>query len=564
MLGWFKSRQRSDNERLQAEVREFELKAAASAPIVADAGGAFGAPWQLSQPSLGQHRQQLAAFNGYAYTCVSAIAKRIAERELFVARVPTSPAGPGAAGYGPRTMKASGGEGGMRRRKSLADGLEPLPTHPLIDLLGDPNPVMVRWTLLYVTVAALELTGRAYWWIKQTPDGWELWPLPPHLVTPIHAKGQLFAGWKVKPDGNAEGFTLPAEAVCYFFLPDPADPLGAISPLQAQAKSINIDEMLQQSQAADFRNGVKPSVILKAGRIKDSTGRPMDARHILTPEQRQQLINAINKAFAGYTKTGGTMIVDGLIEEITEFGRKPSEMGYLDSGSQVRSRIFQAFGVNPLIVGEIEGANRAQAVVAEESFCANVVNPLLTLMSQTITAWVCPIFAADGQRFEAWFDPCRANDDELTFKQWSLGLARGACTNDEYRIEVLGLPAMEKPASSPANESGGEAAGAATIAPDTVADVQATALNGAQIDSLLRIAEMVSAGELTPEAARALIAAAFPLLGESAVDRIVSALKPGTVTAAISPAAAELAKSLNPYNLRPLEQKRLPSGLWLK
>ena len=47
---------------------------------------------------------------------------------------------------------------------------------------------------------------------------------------------------------------------------------------------------------------------------------------------------------------------------------KPTEMDFLDSGNgHQESRIFQAFGVNPIIVGEIQGANRAQAAVAEAS-----------------------------------------------------------------------------------------------------------------------------------------------------------------------------------------------------
>jgi hypothetical protein len=53
-------------------------------------------------------------------------------------------------------------------------------------------------------------------------------------------------------------------------------------------------------------------------------------------------------------------------------------------------------------------------------------------------------------------------------------------------------------------------------------DVQATALNGAQVSSLLAIANQLSIGELPKEGARALIEAAFPATPKELIDTIVS------------------------------------------
>lgn len=53
-------------------------------------------------------------------------------------------------------------------------------------------------------------------------------------------------------------------------------------------------------------------------------------------------------------------------------------------------------------------------------------------------------------------------------------------------------------------------------------DVQATALNGAQVSSLLAIANQLSIGELPKEGARALIEAAFPATPKDLIDTIVS------------------------------------------
>lgn len=214
------------------------------------------------------------------------------------------------------------------------------------------------------------------------------------------------------------------------------------------------DEQLQLSQAAAFANGIKPGVILTAGRLP-GVGSVPGQRPVLTPEQRKQLITAIKNAYQGVIKNGDPIIVDGLIEAIEKFSNTPDEMDYLNSGTQLKSRIMQAFGVNPLIVGEIAGANRAQAFVAESNFCANVINPILILLGEVLTAWVGPRFASPGEKLTVWFDPARAKDDEISLRAWSLAAQRGFVTANEFRRNVLNIGDIEGgdvlPAPAPAS-----------------------------------------------------------------------------------------------------------------
>lgn len=59
-----------------------------------------------------------------------------------------------------------------------------------------------------------------------------------------------------------------------------------------------------------------------------------------------------------------------------------------------------------------------------------------------------------------------------------------------------------------------------------VEDVQATALNGAQVDSLVSIITSVSEGKLTAATARPLIQAAFPLIPAEQVNAMLAGIKP--------------------------------------
>jgi capsid protein len=66
-----------------------------------------------------------------------------------------------------------------------------------------------------------------------------------------------------------------------------------------------------------------------------------------------------------------------------------------------------------------------------------------------------------------------------------------------------------------------------TMAPETVQD---TALNGAQVQALLELAQSVAGGILSVEAAKALAAAAFPLVPEEIINRIFDNIEPNSLT----------------------------------
>ena len=158
---------------------------------------------------------------------------------------------------------------------------------------------------------------------------------------------------------------------------------------------------------------------------------------VLEPEQRRELIQAILSVYEGAVNYNEPLIIDGMIEGVEKFTTTPQEMDFLASGDQVKSRILQAFGVNPIIVGEIAGANRAQAIVAEESFCENTVNPLIELLSESLTAWAAEFFA---EPLAAWIAPAVPHQAELDLQKWNAALRGGAVTVNEYRRNVLNLP----------------------------------------------------------------------------------------------------------------------------
>lgn len=318
-----------------------------------------------------------------------------------------------------------------------ADGLEPLDQHPLLDVLADPNPLMVAWSLMFSAVASLELTGRSLLWATVQDGKRVLMPIPTTWIESIDHKRTVFT---IRPAGLAKSFPVPGDEVCHFFYPDPSNPYGCLSPLQQIAEAVEADNSIQLSQWRAFKNGINPRVALVVGKNPGIPGAGEGVRPRLNARQRRQLFNAIMSEYGGEENTDKPIILDGLIERVEKLSTTPREMDFLNSSKLTKARILQGFGVNPILLGETEGANRASAYVAEEIFVSNKINPIIQLLSQTMTEWLGPVFSKPNEKLVVWIEPAVARDAEMELRRWQVGGQLGFVSPNEYRRTLLGLP----------------------------------------------------------------------------------------------------------------------------
>ena len=348
--------------------------------------------------------------------------------------------------------------------KTLDTDIEQIESHPLLEALADPNPIMVPWTLLFHTIASLLITGKTYWWFIEGDDGLQIWPVPSDWVTPVHTDDELFVAYRVRPLGGVgtEGQLVDADEMAYFYLPDPGAPIGAVSPLQSQAPAIAVEEQMQIAQYRSMKNGVNPGVMIMAGRHPSMTGIGEGPRVILSPSQKRELYAAVKQSWQGAANFNTPIIVDGgLIQGVERFTLTPQELDFLQSETMVKARIFQAFGVSPIIAGEIAGVNRAQAAVADALFTGNVVNPLCELIGQTMTKYI----GEDDVYF--WIETAQADDAEMKLRNWQVLCQYGAVTKNDLRREIGGLPPVEDGDEyvAPAGAGGSAFGGGAFVPP---------------------------------------------------------------------------------------------------
>ncbi len=327
--------------------------------------------------------------------------------------------------------------------KALSEQIDILNVHPIIDLVENPNrfPAGTQYSLKWCTVFSLNATGKAYWYVRKNPAkesaGHDLYYLPSTWVFPAVNNENEQIGWVVKSPSQEQGLPVPYEDIVPFVIPDPSHPAYSLSYLQTQAPAVNTDDKIQTANYRAMENGIYPGLALHVASVKNPVNGTETVPE-LTPDQRKQLIDTVMGAAAGATKFGMPFIVDGMIEKISTVTNKPAEMAFRDGAKDQQERIFLAYGVNPIVAGQIENANRASSFVAHEGFYRTVVNPLLTLMGQTLTKYLAPRFANGKKGLYVWFEEALARDEDLHLRQLQMGLIHGLLEGNEYR-EAIGL-----------------------------------------------------------------------------------------------------------------------------
>lgn len=390
------------------------------------ANGPGGVPNYRSD--LSNASEQLRHFRGWTYAAVRPIAQRIAGQPIHVGRA------------------KSAGKIGTKS----PDDITPLDNHELVKLFSDPNGLMVAWSLMFSTVASLEITGRQLWWL---PERKQILPVPTPWIKSFNGASRI-TSFTVQPPYTGQQFDLNADECVLFSYPNPGDPHGACSPLQAVAGAVDSDEAIVQSQATMFRRGINPQHAIIVGNDPETKLRPR-----LNGAQQRQIIEAIRKRYGGFWNNGDPLILDALIEDVKVLSNTPREMDYLKSGDSAKARIMQGFGTNAIIAGQIEGSNRASADAADKHFVDYTVNPKIDLMSQTLTSWLRYVYSDPS--LVVWIEPCVANDAETSLKWAQLLVQAKSITKDELRVLtpfgldiakfgdelVAGAPAPQQPAN---------------------------------------------------------------------------------------------------------------------
>ncbi len=375
------------------------------------------AGWWQDDPA-----EQLRNYRSWVYAAINAIAQEAARNRPFLYR-----------------------NTGQAEHEMIA-----LPhTHPLCRLLDRPNPWLTPWELWYLTVVYLELTGNAFWYIAPqcvtdvrmgTPG--EIWIIPTPWVRVVPDRTHFVKAYQIAAPGMATEEFAPEEII-HLKYPNPLDPHYGLSPLQANALSVDANTALLQSRYHTFQAGSRPGVVLQTEQtLSDQTVARLEEKLMAKLSGRENWHRPL-------------VLEQGL--KASPWTLTPAEMDFLNSSRMTRDEILAVFRVPPPITGIVENMGLGADIWfgARVMFCEGTIQPKLDLIGQVLTRDLAHHYGPD---VAVSFPECsprnldqRRKDDELdatlglrTFNE--IRKARGLDPYPDPRFDKPILPANREDA----------------------------------------------------------------------------------------------------------------------
>lgn len=360
------------------QARALNLPAAPMAP-----------PPFLGGSALTSRTRQLAAYQGWVYAAVSAIAGRVAGVPL-------------------RLSAVSNGD------KAEVAG------HPLLTLMSRPNPIMSGRQFRFTVMSQMDLTGMAFVLVAADRLGrpGQLWPLNPADLIEITSggtTGQAITGFVFQSPGGQRQTYSPGE-ILYFRHPSPSNLIYGSSPIEAMAHAYDIDTAVRVYQRNFFRNSARPEVVLST-----------DQR--LTEQEAKRILTRWNQKHQGLAHVFEPTVLDaGLNVKPLNFSAKDFE--FMALAGWTRDNILAAYGVPAGKLGLVNDVNRANSQGIDITFNAECIKPRLDLIEDVLNAFLAPRF---GSGLVLAHDNPVPTDREQGHKEAMDMLDRGVITINELR-----------------------------------------------------------------------------------------------------------------------------------
>lgn len=435
--------------------------------------------------------------------------------------------------------------------------------HPLWSVLHDqPNPEMDKFMFFDMQIPLQVNAGDAYAEKQRDTAGniVALWPIHRDRVRirygPILDRdGEVLGkdGGRVYMVRSEDGTSYGIEARDMLHVPGAMslDGINGRGLVSVAAKALGVIESTEEHVEAFYENGATPDVVISfKGQIP--------------AEEKQNLRASWSKNHAGAKNAhkmlllGGepsveqlginpkdALLIDGRkfgVAEVSRFWRVP--LHFLSELDRATMNNIEVLGIDFITftlgswIARWEQAMKRQLLTPEErlrySFKFNV-NALMRGDSAARSQYYQRMFDMgmmsinEGRELED-MNPIEGGDryfilasnrvpldriDDVAMLNPS-GASAAATAGDEPKADdEPAADAGKEPQSGESQTDEAQAAEAGTV------NIQATALNGAQITALVMVADKLSLGELPKEGARSLIQAAFPATDRKLIDVIV-------------------------------------------
>ena len=306
--------------------------------------------------------------------------------------------------------------------------------HPLLRVLGRPNPQQGQADFLEALFGQFVLSGDAYVEaVGQAADGApsELYVLRSDRMKVVPGRDGWPAAYEYSVGARKVRFDMQGELapICHVRSFHPQDDHYGLSPVQAAACALDVHNAACRWSKSLLDNAARPS-----GAI---VYRGVDGQGQLGEDQYSRLVDEIEANHQGARNAGRPMLLEGGLDW-KPMGFSPADMEFQKTKESAARDIALAFGVPPMLLGLPGDATYANYAEANRAFYRLTVLPLVARIAGSLSNWL-PRFTGDSVVLTADLDgvPALALERE---SQWQRVASADFLSVAEKR-RMLGLPA---------------------------------------------------------------------------------------------------------------------------
>lgn len=305
---------------------------------------------------------------------------------------------------------------------------------PLYDLLASPNS-LEAWPRFCRSITQMALVdGQSFAVLGErrpsTQVPVDMLPTAATEIDPLRPEGEPYnlTGWEVEGLGRVE----PEQVVRFEYMPDPSDPLGAISPLAAADSDIEADELAASYNRNALESGGAVSGVL-------SWTNP-DVR--LAEEDLDRASRIFEEKYSGQKNANSTAVLTG-DWSYDQLGGSSRDLEYIQGRQFIQSRLALIYGIPPVLLGDYStsGLSSAGLTIARRFLYEQAIIPFARNVQTALTKALC---TQPNETIQFDFESIEALREDYTEK---LSQAKELAAIG-YPINVLneelnlGMPAM--------------------------------------------------------------------------------------------------------------------------
>jgi len=275
--------------------------------------------------------------------------------------------------------------------------------HPLVKLLGNPNPAQSGDCFIAALVRYYLIAGNAFVYglgldynSREKPS--ELYLYKPSAVRVVKGERVFPSSYEYRDNsGTTINYAVSKltgfSAVKHFKMFNPIDELVGLSPMTSALLDIDVSNEGSKHNLRLLQNGCRPSGAMV---VKGEQGQPKT----LSEDQYARLRDQIDNQFSGSNNAARPMLLEGGLEW-QEMSVNARDMDFENSMNKAARQIALVYGVPPQLLGIKGDATYANMAEAKLALWTDTVLPLLHLILEELTNWLAPLYS---DNVTLWYD----------------------------------------------------------------------------------------------------------------------------------------------------------------